>query len=55
MAESEKTTVIIPNFPRDLLDKFDRKIKGKYATRSEAFRDLARNFVEDNGLWRHNE
>jgi len=55
MADKTKTAIRLTSIPRDLLEKFDRKIKGKYANRAEALRDLIRDFVEDNGLWRHSE
>ena len=36
----------VGNVPSELLEQFDHRIRGKYANRSEAIRDLMRDFVE---------
>ena len=42
----KRMQINVGNVPRELLEKFDRRIEGKYANRSEAIRDLMRDFVD---------
>ena len=44
---TEMKHVVVQSVPPNLLKKFDEAIEGKYATRSEALRDLMRKYVAE--------
>ena len=46
MSEEKDETITTLIVKKELLNEFDEAIKGKYSTRSEALRELMRNFIE---------